>query len=168
MPVNLEDISEGSRVFLDANIFVYAFAPDPQFGHDCLQLLQRIERQELTGCTSSHVLSNVAHRLMTLEACVIFGWPYAGSAARIQKHPAEIQQLTRFRQAISQISAIGVQTFSVSKEQVETAARLSQQFGLLSNDSLILAVMQDNGLTQLASHDSDFDRASGISRFSLA
>ena len=42
---------------------------------------------------------------------------------------------------------------------------MSQQHGLLSNDALVLAMMQESGLSQLASHDTDFDRVQSITRF---
>jgi predicted nucleic acid-binding protein len=35
-----------------------------------------------------------------------------------------------------------------------------------SGDALIVAMMQANGLTKLASNDADFDRVPGITRFS--
>jgi predicted nucleic acid-binding protein len=47
---------------------------------------------------------------------------------------------------------------------IDTAAGISQQTGLLSNDALIVAVMQANGLTRLASQDADFDRVPGFTR----
>jgi len=62
------DIANSTDVFVDANIFVYAFAPDPQLGPPSEQLLERIEHRERQGFTSTHVLSDVAHRLMSLEA----------------------------------------------------------------------------------------------------
>jgi predicted nucleic acid-binding protein len=37
--------------------------------------------------------------------------------------------------------------------------------GLLSNDALIVAVMQANGLSKLASSDQDFDRIPWLSRY---
>jgi predicted nucleic acid-binding protein len=40
------DIPSGTSVFVDANTFVYACGPDPQFGPPSLQLLERIERNE--------------------------------------------------------------------------------------------------------------------------
>ena len=139
----------------------------PQFGPMCEQLLERMELHDLRGYTSSQVLSDVAHRLMSLEACTIFGWPYAGIAARLQRHPVEIQKLTRFRQAVEAIPLMGVDVLPVFSRHVEAAATLSQTHGLLSNDALILAMMQEHGLTQLASHDSDFDRVAGVTRFGL-
>lgn len=48
---------------------------------------------------------------------------------------------------------------------VVTAVALSQSLGLLSNDAFIVAVMTANGLTRIASHDSDFDRVPGITRY---
>jgi predicted nucleic acid-binding protein len=42
---------------------------------------------------------------------------------------------------------------------------ISQQRQLLSNDALIIAVMQKNGLNQLASHDKAFGKVPGITRF---
>jgi predicted nucleic acid-binding protein len=47
-------------------------------------------------------------------------------------------------------------------------AVLTRQTGLLLNDAFLVAVMQDRGLTALASNDADFDRAPGITRFAPA
>ena len=38
----------------------------------------------------------------------------------------------------------------------------------MSNDALLIAVMQANRLTKLASNDPDFDRAPGITRYAPA
>lgn len=86
----------------------------------------------------------------------------------MQRHAAEVQKLTRFRQAIDAILAVGIQVMPVFARHVISAAILSQKYGLLANDALVVAMMQENGLTQLASHDGDFDRVSGITRFSPA
>jgi predicted nucleic acid-binding protein len=48
---------------------------------------------------------------------------------------------------------------------IAAAASSSRQTGLLSNDALIVAVMQANGLTRLASSDRDFDRIPGLTRY---
>lgn len=49
-----------------------------------------------------------------------------------------------------------------------TAAALSRQHGLLTNDALILALMHAEVLTAIASHDADFDRVPGITRYAPA
>src|ERR1700687_1682057 len=98
------DLTAGDSVFLHANTFIYHFGPDPTLGLPCSQLLQRIENQELTGFTSVHLLAEVVHKLMTIEANAIFGWPMAGMANRLRRHPGEVQKLKAFRIALDQIS----------------------------------------------------------------
>jgi predicted nucleic acid-binding protein len=159
------DLSAATAVFLDANTIVYHFSRHARYGAACTDLLERIARQELVGYTSSHVLSEAAHRLMTLEAIDRYGWPYAGIAQRLRTHPAEVQALTRFRQAIDEVPRFGIQALAIPTALIHVATERSQQHGLLHNDALIVAVMQANGLTHLASEDSDFDRVPGLTRY---
>jgi predicted nucleic acid-binding protein len=159
------DIPDGTSVFLDANTLVYYFAPDPALGPACRELLERISRQELQGVTSTHALSDVAHRLMTLEAMAKFGWPQTGIARRLRRHPADVQSLVGFRQAVDEVPQLGIQIAPISQQLVSEAADISQQTGLLGGDALLVAVMRSHGLTHLASHDADFDRVPGITRY---
>lgn len=163
--MNFANIPSGDPVFLDANVFVYDFGPDPVFGPPSRALLKRIEQGDLAGYASSHVFHDVAHRLMTLEACQTLGWPFAGIGQRLRRHPAEIQQLFVFRQALDNIVRIGVHIVPVTAQQVLLASDISRQHGLLSGDALIVAVMQSQNLTNLASNDGDFDRVAGIARY---
>jgi predicted nucleic acid-binding protein len=159
------NLAPGESIFVDANTFVYHFSPDPKFGPSCSQLIQRIDSQDLHGFTSTHILSEIAHRLMTIEASTLFGWPFQGIAYRLQKFPAQLQKLAAFRQAVETVLNSKIQILSIPPHLVLTAATLSQQTGLLSNDALLVAVMQANGLTKLASADTDFDRVPGITRY---
>ncbi len=102
---------------------------------------------------------------MSLDACASFAWPYAGIANRLKRHPGEIAKLQKFRQALDQIVAVGIQILPVGAQDVLLAGDLSIQRGLLSGDALLIAMMQIRGLTQLASNDADFDRVPGITRF---
>lgn len=63
---------------------------------------------------------------------------------------------------------MGLQILPVFDRHVAIGATLSRQFGLLSNDALILALMQENGVSHIATHDSDFDRVPSIIRFGPA
>ncbi|HLN28817.1 MAG TPA: hypothetical protein VK395_13815 [Gemmataceae bacterium] len=114
------DIQAGAPVFLDANAFVYHATLDPQFGPACTDLLDRCQRQEITGFTFTHVLSEAAHRLMTLEACAALGRPQAAIVSYLEKHPAEIQKLTGFRKTLEGISQSAIQILTISPIQVVT------------------------------------------------
>jgi predicted nucleic acid-binding protein len=159
------DIPAGAAVFVDANIFIFYFRPDPALGPACDQFMQRIENGDIRGFTSSHALSEMAHRLMTDEASQRFGWPMTGIARKLRNHPTQIRSLSRHRQAIDELSLIGIHTLPVTGSQVSLAADLSCQHGLLASDALIVSVMQDHGLSALASHDADFDRVPGMTRY---
>jgi predicted nucleic acid-binding protein len=163
--MNFAAIAPNEMVFVDANVFVYAFADDPKFGDPCIEFLERIEQGDLQGYLSAAVLSDVAHRLMTLEACQSLGWPYAGIGNRLRNHPAQIQQLQRFRLALDDIVATGIHVLPVTAQHVLVAGDLSRQHGILCGDALIVAVMQSHGLTNLASNDADFDRVPQITRY---
>jgi predicted nucleic acid-binding protein len=159
------DLVAGDDVFVDANSFIYHFGPDPVLGPPCSQLLQRIENQDFAGFTSVHILAEVAHKLMTTEANARFGWPLTGMANRLRRHPAEVQQLTGYRQALDRLAQSQVHVLPIPQPTLLTAAAVCRQTGLLINDALVVAVMQANGLTKLASHDSDFDRVPGLTRY---
>jgi predicted nucleic acid-binding protein len=165
--MTLADLSPGESVFLDANVFVYHFEPHALFGPPCTNLLKRIELLELAGFTSTHVLGEVAHRLMTLEASVLYGWP-SHIVQRLKQSPACVQQLTRFRSALQNFSDAGIHILTIEPPLLDAAAAISQATGILSNDAMIVAIMKANNLTNIASHDADFDRVPGITRYAPA
>jgi predicted nucleic acid-binding protein len=158
------DLPAGTAIFLDANILVYYFNSHSVLGPACQQLVQRIETGDIAGFTSTAILSELAHRLMTLEAMARFGWT-SKPVDRLKNSPALVGQLSRFRQAIAHVPQLQIRVLTIPEGLVESAAVVSQKTGLLSNDALLIAVMQTNGLTNLASHDSDFDRVPGLTRY---
>lgn len=162
------DLPSGERVFLDANVFVYHFTQHPQFGHACTQLMARIERQELMGFSATHVLTEVAHRLMTLEAASLMGWPFAGIMRRLKRHPEVVQQLVAFRQAVEHVCTSRIQLLTIPAQFIPAGTICSQQTGLLSSDALLVVLMQQHGLTNLASLDEDFDRIPELTRYAPA
>ena len=159
------DLVAGDAVFIDANTCVYHFAPDPRWAGPCGQLLQRIQNQEIVGHTSAAILGETAHRLMTIEARTRHGWTSGKVLQRLKQNPHIVQTLTNSEAAVGSINASRVHIFPVDSALVVAAAAVSRQTGLLSNDALMLALMQANGLTKLASNDADFDRVPGIKRY---
>ncbi len=130
--------------------------------------MTRIENQQIGGYASTHVLTEAAHRLMMIEAANLPGWKPTKDKLRLQQQPLILQTLTQFRGAVATVLQSRIQTLAIAPALVLSAADISRQFGLLSNDPLLVAVMQANGLTNLASHDADFDRVPGIVRYAPA
>jgi predicted nucleic acid-binding protein len=159
------DLLAGESIFLDANTLVYHFTSGPVFGAACNRLLQRVENQEIQGLTSTHALTETAHRIMTIEAMGAFTWPLAGIARRLRQHPSQVQQLVGFHNAVERIRQSRIPVMTIPAPLVAAGTRASRRTGLLSNGALIVAVMQANGLTRLASNDADFDGVPGITRY---
>jgi predicted nucleic acid-binding protein len=166
--MTFDQIPSGTEVFLDANTLIYHFTGDSTYGAACTRLVERIEQNDLQGLTSAHVLSDCAHRMMTIEAMNRFSWPVAGLAARLRRNHTEIPGLNVFQQAVEEVPRLGIRVQDVTVHMVLTAARLSRQYELLSGDALIVAVMQTAGLMHLASNDADFDRVPGVTRYAPA
>ena len=163
--MTFDDLAFGDRLFVDANPLVYYFAGDPAFGAACQRLVQRIESQDLLGFTSTHVLGEVAHQLMILEAVRLPGWTPGKVKKRLRQQPGALQNLTRFRTAIESILQSRLQVLTIDPSLLGAAAVLSQHHGLLTNDALTVALMQVQGPSKIASADADFDRVPGITRY---
>ncbi len=163
--MTLDQVPAGAHVFVDANILVFHFQPHPGFGPMCQRLLERIERQDIEGYTSTNLLGELAHRLMVIEAGALPGWAGAKVLNRLKQHPGVVQQLTLFQTAVESVLQSKIRVLTISPILMSTAAALSRQHGLLTNDAVILALMQAHRLTHLASHDAHFDGLPGLTRY---
>jgi len=63
--LRFEEIAPGQAVFVDANVFLYHLTGRSRA---CRDLLARCEAGEVQGLTGTHVVLEVLHRLMMLEA----------------------------------------------------------------------------------------------------
>src|SRR5262245_57965298 len=108
------DLPTGDTVFLDANTFIFHFGPDPQLGPACGQLIQRIENQDVQGFTTLHVLGEVAHRLMVLEAIGVKGWVAGKVKQRLKQQPGALQTLARFRTAVETVLKSRIQVLPLA------------------------------------------------------
>jgi predicted nucleic acid-binding protein len=131
-------IPDNTTVFLDSNVLIYHFTAHPIFGPECQWLIDHITKGFTSGATSAHVLSEVAHRIMAIEAMDQFGWPEKGIAYRLQKHPDEVKTLMRCRQVIDEIPRLGIEVLPVTHNLVVLAGAISNQTGLLSGDALVV------------------------------
>src|SRR5262249_47605051 len=116
------DLVAGDSVFVDANTLIYHCTIDPAYGRACTDLLDRIGLGEIIAFTSPHVLLEVCHRLMALEAARPLGKPQGSMAKFLKSHLDEIQKLTGFRQAIEDLCIGQLQILSISAAMVPTIA----------------------------------------------
>lgn len=161
LPNDLAAIPSGSRVFIDANIFVYHFTTTPLTAA-CTAFLKRVEVGDLDGITSVIALAELAHRLMILEAIRTHGFKANVAVRKLKENPSLVQQLADYRIATDMVSTFNVAVEPVTATHLHSAQTISATSGLLTNDSLTAAVMQSLSLTDLASNDPDFSLVPGF------
>lgn len=161
MTNDLATIPPGRHLFIDANIFIYHFTQSPLTAA-CTALLQRVEMGNLVGSTSVVTLTEVSHRLMLLEAIHTFSLVPRTAVRYLKEHPDLVTQLSQYRVATEAIATFNVTVEPVNPGHFHAAQQLCARYGLLTNDALLIAVMQSLGLTDLASNDADLATVPGL------
>jgi predicted nucleic acid-binding protein len=153
--MTLRDIRAKDRVFIDANIFVYHFNG---ISLECKHLLSRCSQEIIDGYTSAFVVAEVIHRLMIAEALRKSLIRAKNPVKQLKNHPEIVTQLSDYTADVSKIHTMNITILEFDRKAIEVSADIRQKEGLLTNDSLILAMMKIAGLSKLATRDNDFER----------
>lgn len=146
-------------MFIDANIFIYhATASSSQ----CQQFLQRCATAELHGVTSVHILLEVWHRLMVIEAVRKELVPQVRAVQRLMRLPHLVRQLSEHTQQLTNIFSMGLRILSVDPAVVIESQNMQKRCGLLTNDSVSLRLMEQERISIIATADRDFARLKTI------
>jgi uncharacterized protein len=129
------------RIFLDANVFLYALGADSPHRAPCRAVLQAVGRGELEGVTSSEVLQEILHV----------------RARRVNVQDAA----TAVRAAADLVADVLPVT---SGDVLEACRLLDSHSGLGARDALHAAVMKNSQIHVLVSIDRDFDRVPHLQR----
>ncbi len=156
--MHLHEIETGARVFIDANIFVYHFSKGSEFNKSCTDFLFRVETSQIHGFTSVGIVMEAAHRLMMVEASSILEIETKNLPKYLKQHPDTVKQLTKHLTIPNKISELNVEIIQITPKIIEASQCNKTKYGFLSNDALTLKIMEESGITILASNDSDFKR----------
>jgi predicted nucleic acid-binding protein len=159
MCMKLEDLPEGARVLVDANILIYHFSG---VSMECRAFLQRCESRQIEALTGVHILLEVTHRLMVLEA-LHKGLITGGQLARkLKEQPEVIKGLREYNQSVQQIPRMHIRVRTITPAIVSASEAIRVQEGLMTNDSVTVALMRKMGVTDVATADADFNNVSHI------
>ncbi len=155
--MNLDDILNGSRVFVDANIIIYALG---RKSVRCRSFLTRCDSGAIEGWITTSVVAEVGHRRMMHEAQSrqLIGSNPARALAQNRKL---IPQLTAYADEVRNLLGGGLQVETVRPEDFFVALELQKQHSLLTNDALNLAVARRLGVNEIATADTNFDLIQG-------
>jgi predicted nucleic acid-binding protein len=158
----LQELPAEQTVFIDANIFIYHFTGLSQ---ECSGFLERCERGELWGITAVHILLEVLHRLMMIEA-VAKGLVTPGNVAKkLREKPDVVNQLADYQAQTETILEMGIEVVELTADVLKISSPYRRRNGLLVNDSLTVALMISEGILNLATTDQDFQRVEELQIF---
>ncbi len=80
----------------------------------------------------------------------------------LQRNGHRLSELTKFRQAAAHLPAMGLHVLPTDVSDLVAASLLSAQFGLLTNDAIVVALMRRHALSDLVTNDDDFDGIPGL------
>jgi len=156
--MNLRDIVNGSTVLIDTNVLLYARNHrSPQ----CRELLLRCEQGAVNGVVTLPVLAEFSHRCIVQEA---HGNGLVGSnpARTLSKRPEFVRQLSAYAESVRDLLDSSLIVAEWHAQDFHVALELQKQYGLLTNDSLNLAVARRHGIKDIVTTDKSFDNVPGV------
>lgn len=161
----LHEIEAGSKVFIDANIFVYHFSEGSEFNKSCTDFLFRVETSQIHGFTSVGIVMEATHRLMMVEASATLDVEIKNLPKYLKQRPEIVKQLTKHLTVPDKILELNIEIIQITPELIKSSQCNKTKYGFLSNDSLTLKIMEDIGITSLASNDLDFKQVEWLNLY---
>lgn len=158
--MTLDEIPSGATVYVDANIFIYRFTRQSD---QCRLFLARCCSMDLRCATGSHVILEVAHRLMMVEAVdrgLVSG---RNIPSRLKRRPELVGALGDTRRWIEAVADFNITVLVPTWRIIESSLFWQRRYGLLVNDSVSAAMMDEHDITTIATNDRDFERIEGLS-----
>ena len=156
--MNLDDIQSGSLCVIDTNILLYA---EQGVSAQSQRLLRRCSTGELIGVLPQTVWQELIHKLMLAEAVMLSKISGSNPARKLSKKSGVIQGLAIYKEKINALRVLGLGFESCTEKDIfEQAFTLQTKYGLLTNDSVVLAVALRLGADVLASADTSFQKIS--------
>jgi len=160
--MDLAQLPSDCRIFVDANIIALHMVGRDELADACTAFLLRIKRDRILAFTSVIVAAEVIHRVMIGEVVEELGIEPRQAVQHLKKHPDVVKTLKKHADVPSKIYQMGISIEPVSHLELHRSKTIRANYGLLTNDSLVVAMMQKLRLVHLATNDSDFERVQGI------
>ncbi|MBV8970178.1 MAG: type II toxin-antitoxin system VapC family toxin [Verrucomicrobia bacterium] len=156
--MNLGDVKNGRTIFIDTNVLIYARTGQSL---QCRQLIGRCRARELNGVISSFVVAEFCHRRMMQEAQS--GSRSVSNPARaLAQKPETVRGLSLYAEDVRALLSGELTLVETEKTDFSVALEIQRQSGLLTIDSINLAVARRCGINEIATADASFDRIPGL------
>lgn len=153
--MDIKLLPAGARCLVDANIFIYHLGMK---AGECTDFLDRVARKEIEAHITTTIIAEVLHRQMLIEA-VTKGLVTPGKALnKLKDNPSIISSLIDHITEVEKLLRLPMNVIEVTATDIARSHALRQTHGLFFNDSINLACADRLGLTDIVTHDADFQR----------
>ena len=152
--MNLDEIPSGSLCVVDTNVLLYA---EQGTSLQAQRLLRRIEKREVLGVMPQPVWQELMHKLMLAEALMLGHLSGGNPARQLAGKPDVIKRLTLYKDKIRALVTLGMAFEPCTRiDLVDKAVAIQERHGLLTNDSVIVAMALRLEADVLVSADKQF------------
>ena len=149
-------MERGSTCVLDTNVLLYA---QQGASVQAASILRRCAAAEITGILPSIVWEELCHKLMVAEAVATGRVTGSNPSRKLAERPELVRGLTAYRGSLAALGGMGLHFEAVQREDVLSAAiDLQKRYGLLTNDSIIVACAIRLGVDYLVTSDKALTR----------
>ncbi len=160
--MSFANIPADTRIFVDANVLSYYFLRVMPFFELGDPLFRRAAHREITLHTATSVAADVIHRAMISEAITRFNLQPREAVTFLKLNPETVKLLEKYKLVPGWFTQARVNILPTTYRKIHHSKQFRDTYGLLTNDSIILAVMSRYKIADLATNDRDFQRIPGI------
>ena len=152
-----------TTVFIDANIFLNTIFNSGKESASCARFLEDADAGTFPTATSVIVLNEVLHRLLIASVVSSSGIAPESAVHQIKLHPELVRKAGAVWEVMEDIRSIrSMKVYGISPVTFERSLAIMQEWGLLGNDALHVACMEEHSIGTIVTCDRDFSRVSSI------
>jgi hypothetical protein len=152
-----------ATIFIDANIFLNTIFSSGKESATCARFLEEAGTGVFPTATSVIVLNEVLHRLIIASVVSSSGIAPESAVHQIKLHPEFVREAEAVWEVMEDIRSIrSMKIYGISPATFERSLAIMQEWGLLGNDALHVACMEEHSIGTIATYDRDFSRVSSI------
>ena len=158
--MNLDDIQNGSLCIVDTNVLLYA---EQGLSQQAQRLIRRCSTGDLIGILPQTVWQELTHKLMLAEALMMERVSGPNAGRKLSRQPDIVKRLGLYKDKILALVNIGLGFEACMKEDLlVNAFRYQEKYGLLTNDSVIVAIAVRLKADVLVTADAAFQKIDEI------
>lgn len=153
--MDIKLLPKATRCLVDANIFIYHLAAASP---DCTSFIDRIAAGDFQPNITTIVIAEVLHRRMMAEALTKGVVASGQLLKKLKTNSSLITQLSDYIAEVEDLLLLPVEVIEVTIADIGSSHTLRRTHGLFVNDSINLACAERFGITDIITHDADFNR----------